>query len=84
MHAHDCVVGAARHQGPVDRLGVGTEIGDQVQHLMAEGHVEVAPADGDALRRQELQGAASSKAAGVGDRTRGGVIPNPSPMLQLS
>ena len=77
MYPHHGIVRAARHKGPVNRVGVGAQIGDEVHHLVTERHVETAPTQRNVPGRIEPQGSRPRQAAGVGDRGLGRVVSAP-------
>ena len=63
VHAHRREVDAAGAQGAMDLGGVGGQVRQQVQHLVAEGHVEARPRRGHGARRFEVERPAGGRAS---------------------
>ena len=74
MHAHHGVVGATGRERAEDRRRVRAEVADQVQDLVAEGDVEVAPTGRHRVGDLEPQRQLAAEPPGVSDRAGGGVV----------
>lgn len=77
VHTHDRVVHAPERQGVEHRTGVGGEIVEQIEHLVAEGRIEGTPPAGDRIGGLEVQWPPPGELPGVFDRPRGRVVAEP-------